>query len=105
MHQRLAEQLADLYEAPFGGKERGRFRVPMKLMCQIADRRRLYEEDVKEISRALFELGYTLVDMETYFCVLRQRTFASYRRVNAEQLGLKEETASKTARKQQRVLQ
>lgn len=105
MHQRVAEQLTELYEAPFGGKERGRFRVPMKLMCEICGRRRLYEEDVKAIHRALFELGYILIDMETYFCVLSLSTFASYRRVNAEQFTFDENPPKKKMKKKPRVLQ
>ncbi len=105
MHTEVAEQLAELYEAHFGGKDRGRFRISMKLMCQIAGRKRLYEDDLRLIHRALYELGYLLIDMETFFCVLSQRTFASYRRVNAEQLGFDERVKPKPTKKPRRTLQ
>lgn len=86
MYRTIAKQLAALYEAPFGGKDRGRFRISMKLMCELAGRRRLYAEDVRAIGRELFELGYVIIDMETYFAVLSQRTLRSYRRINADLL-------------------
>jgi hypothetical protein len=86
MHGQVAKRLAALYEVPFGGKEHGRFQISMKLLRQIMGRRRLYEDDIRAIGRELLELGYVLIDMETYFCVLHQRTLANYRRVNAEHL-------------------
>lgn len=82
MHTQIAKTLAALYEEPFGSKERGRFRISMKLLCELAGRRRLYEDDLRAIGRELFEMGYVLIDMETYFVVLSQRTFRSYRRFN-----------------------
>ncbi len=86
MYGKVAQRLAALYEVAFGGKERGRFRISMKLMREITGRRRLYEDDIRAIWRELLELGYVLIDMETYFCVLHQRTLANYRRVNGEHL-------------------
>lgn len=90
MYRHIAEQLAALYETPFGGKDRGRFRVSMKLMCELAGRRRLYAEDVRAIARELFELGYVIIDMGTYFAVLSQSTLRSYRRINADLLQTRE---------------
>lgn len=84
MHRQIAKQLAAFYEAPYGGKDRGRFRISMKLMRDLAGRRRLYPDDISTIGRELFELGYVLIDMETYFAVLSQRTLTSYRRINAD---------------------
>ncbi len=86
MHKRVASQLAALYDAPFGGKQLGRFRISLKLMRELSGRRRLYEDDVERIRRELFELGYILIDMESYFAVLSHRTLASYRRVNEDQV-------------------
>ncbi len=94
MHKHVAKELAALYEQPFGGKDRGRFRISMKLICELAGRRRLYAEDVLAIGRELFELGYVIIDMETYFAVLSQRTLRSYRRVNADPLRTPHEPAS-----------
>ncbi len=105
MHDRVADEIAELYEAQFGGKDRGRFRISAKLLSQMADRRRLYEDDIKAIHRALYERGYLLLDLETFFCVLSQRTFASYRRVNAEQLGLEEKEKPKGTKGPRRTLQ
>jgi hypothetical protein len=97
MYRKIAEQLAVLYEEPFGGKARGRFRISMKLLLELAGRRRLYPNDLEAISRELFELGYVMIDMETYFAVLSQRTLRSYRRIGAAPLHLHEKQASEIA--------
>ncbi|UCH73213.1 MAG: hypothetical protein JSU82_12730 [Rhodospirillales bacterium] len=83
----LAERLAQLYETAFAGKPRGRYRLSMKHLRQLTGCRRVYPETVSAIARALYERGYVLIDMETYFVVLSQRTFSSYRRVNDAALG------------------
>ncbi|MFA9474851.1 MAG: hypothetical protein ACERJ2_09855 [Filomicrobium sp.] len=86
MHKQVAWELAALYDVSFGGKQLGRFRISLKLMRELSGRRRLYEDDVDQIRRELFELGYVLIDMQNYFAVLSQRTLSSYRRVNEDQI-------------------
>ena len=78
----VVERLVTLYDHPFGGKPRGRYRVSMKLMCRLLNQRRVWPEQIEAIRRGLYETGYLLVDMESYFVVVSQRTFASYRRLN-----------------------
>jgi len=78
----VATELARLYDVPFGGKDRGRYRISVKFLEKLARRRRLYPDERLAIARALFEHGFIMLDMETYFVVLSQKTFASYRRVN-----------------------
>lgn len=82
----IVAKLTALYEQPFGGKKRGRFRISMKLMCRLASRRRLWREDIEAIRRGLYENGYLLVDMDTFFAIVGQQTFASYRRANEASL-------------------
>lgn len=78
----IALKISELYEKPFGGRERGRFRLSMKHMRQLVGVKRIYEDDIQQISRALYELGYALIDMESFFVVLSTKTFGSYRRLN-----------------------
>lgn len=80
--RQIAEQLAALYEQKFGGKERGRYRISMKQMRALTDRRRVPGDLIRKIGGELFELGYVLIDLETFFAVLAQGTFRSYRRVS-----------------------
>ena len=80
--QQVAARLAALYEMKFGGKERGRYRLAMKQMRALTGRRRVSAKVVRRIAEEVFELGYVLIDLETYFVVLAQRTFRSYRRVS-----------------------
>lgn len=82
LHQAIAANLAALYEEPFGGKQRGRFRVPIKLVRRMLRQKRIWPDQIDAIRRAMYEIGYVLHDMESYWVVVSQRTFSSYRRVN-----------------------
>ncbi|NOD62440.1 MULTISPECIES: hypothetical protein [unclassified Ruegeria] len=77
-----AARLAELYDQDFGGKPNGRYRIPDKLVRRIAGRRRLYETDIRALSVALFELGYVLIDMDTFYVVMSANSFVNYRRAN-----------------------
>ena len=80
---RIADLLAALEATAFGGKPSGRFRISRKFLRQFAGRRRLKPDMVEAIADEMFERGYVLVDMESYFVILPQRYFSSYRRVTA----------------------
>lgn len=79
-----AERLALLYDRKFGRKERGRYRISAKLVRDIAGRRRLYEDDVRALTRALLERGFVLIDMDSFFVVLSANSFVNYRRANED---------------------
>ncbi len=79
-----AERLALLYDHKFGRKERGRYRISTKLVRDIAGRRRLYEDDVRALTRALLERGFVLIDMDSFFVVLSANSFVNYRRANED---------------------
>ena len=78
----VAQRLAALYDAAFGGKERGRYRFSMKQMRALTGRKRVPPNVIRRIGEEVFELGYVLIDLETYFVVLAQPTFRSYRRLS-----------------------
>ncbi|MZR30658.1 hypothetical protein [Sneathiella litorea] len=78
----VVDRLVSLYDHSFGGKPRGRYRISMKLMCRIVNQRRLWPEQVEAIRRGLYETGHILIDLGTYFVVVNQQTFSSYRRLN-----------------------
>lgn len=82
-----ATQLGDLYSRQFGGKPGGRYRISAKLLRQMARRRRLYENDIRHLSRCLFEKGYVLIDMDVFFVVMGTNSFTNYRRANDNTLG------------------
>tara|TARA_R110002051_G_scaffold259449_5_gene318982 strand:- start:49689 stop:49970 length:282 start_codon:yes stop_codon:yes gene_type:complete len=81
-----AQKLAALFDTSFGGKPKGRFRISNKLLRQILERRRLYDDDIRQLSRALLERGYVLVDMDSFFVILSANSFVNYRRANEESL-------------------
>jgi len=80
----VADRLVELYDRGFGGKSKGRYRIAAKLLRGLAGRRRLYEDDVRLLTRAMLERGYLLIDMDTFFVVLAANTFVNYRRANEE---------------------
>ncbi|KUO58460.1 MAG: hypothetical protein APF80_01515 [Alphaproteobacteria bacterium BRH_c36] len=80
----VADRLAALYNGPFGGKDNGRYRIAAKLVRALAGRRRLYEDDVRDLSRAMIERGFVLIDMDSFFVVMSANTFVNYRRANEE---------------------
>ena len=84
MTETTADHLARLYGRAFGGKDNGRYRIAAKLVRQLMGRRRLYEDDVTALRRDLFERGYVLIDMESYFVVMSANTFVNYRRANED---------------------
>lgn len=78
----IAERLVALYDEPFGSKKRGRFRISMKLIRTLFEKRRVWPQEMESLRRALYEQGYILIDLETYCVVVSLQTFANYRRVN-----------------------
>lgn len=79
-----ADQLARLYSQAFGGKPNGRYRLAAKLLRNLLQRRRIYADDVEALSRALFERGYVLIDMDSFYVVMSANSFVNYRRANEE---------------------
>ena len=84
--EKIALQLADFYHEPFSGKTLGRYRISMKHLCKMADRKRLFPDEIAAIFKEAYQLGYVLIDMETYFVVINHKTFANYRRFNDSML-------------------
>ncbi len=78
----VADRLAELYNHAFGGKPKGRYRISNKLVSTLAGRRRLYEDDVRQLTRAMLERGFVLIDMDSFFVVMSTNTFVNYRRAN-----------------------
>jgi hypothetical protein len=75
-----AKRLAEMYKEEFGGKPSGRYRISRKLLAELVGQRRLYAEDVPTLTRALFEEGFVLIDMESFFVVMSANAFVNYRR-------------------------
>lgn len=79
----VAELLATLYGQEFGGKRLGKYRISRKYLRELARRQRLTPEFIHELGDELFEQGFIISDLETFFAILDQRLFNSYRRVSS----------------------
>ncbi len=80
--EQIACRLVGFYQTSFGGKALGRYRISMKNLRELAGQKRMYPDEIADIARELYQKGYILIDMETFFVVINQKTFSSYRRVN-----------------------
>ncbi|WP_217355100.1 hypothetical protein [Ruegeria arenilitoris] len=89
----VAETLAGLYTREFGGKASGRYRIPQKLLRELCGRRRLYQEDITALTRELLEMGYVMIDLDSFFVVMSANSFVNYRRVGKEMLAHAEGTS------------
>ena len=76
----VAAMLELLYDQRFGGKENGRFRISRKFLREIARRQRISDDFLDELADELFELGFVLINAETFLAVLNQRLLNGYRR-------------------------
>lgn len=79
----LAQALVRLFAERFGGAPGGKFRISRKFLRQLAGRRKLPDGYLAALAEHMFEAGFVFVDCESYFIVLSQKQFASYRRVTA----------------------
>lgn len=79
----LVEVLVRLYSERFGGASGGKYRISRKFLRQLAGRRRLPDDYLAALADGMFEAGFVFVNCESYFIVLSQKQFASYRRVTA----------------------
>jgi len=83
----VAELLAKLYGQEFGGKRLGKYRISRKYLRELARRQRLTPDFLHELGDELFERGFVIAELETFFAVLDQRLFNSYRRVTSAAVG------------------
>ena len=81
MVKQAAERLIGLYGQRFGGKNEGRYRISAKNLRRLCQRRRLSDECRRNLAEEMFENGFVLIDLETFFAVTRASTFTNYRRV------------------------
>lgn len=79
----LARVLVRLFAERFGGATAGKFRISRKFMRQLAGRRKLPDDYLATLAEDMFEAGFVVIDCESYFVVLSQKQFASYRRATA----------------------
>ena len=79
----LVQILVRLFAERFGGASVGKFRISRKFLRQLAGRRKLSDAYLDALAEEMFESGFVFVDCESYFIVLSQKQFASYRRVTA----------------------
>ncbi len=77
----VVQQLAEIYESEFGGKDRGRYKISRSNLRRLAGRKRLEDTTVKRIADAALEIGYIVIDLGDYFSVVEEAVLLNYRPV------------------------
>jgi hypothetical protein len=79
--RQLAEKLAEIYEQPFGGKKRGRFRTSRTNFRHLAGLPVLTEDYISEVYQWLLRHNLILMNLDSAFCVFPARIAKGFRRV------------------------
>jgi hypothetical protein len=79
--QKVAERLAAIHSETFGGKIVGRYRISRAKLLQLLNINMLRDKVIKELEEELFELGFSLMYMDTHFCILEVSVTANWRNV------------------------
>ncbi len=77
----VAASLARLYDLEFGGKQNGRYRISRKFFHEVAGRRRITDEFMRNVADELYEASFVLIDLGTYVSVVSQSLTRNYRHV------------------------
>jgi len=77
-----AERLKSIYQQPFGGKERGRYKISRINLRILSERKRLENTFLDLLKSAAYdEQGLILEELEDYFVVILEDTMLNYRPV------------------------
>jgi len=83
----IATRLIGFYDRAFGGKPNGRYRISPKNLRRLMQRRRITDDDKKELANEMFELGFVFIDLESFYVITSARTFTNYRRLSDSLVG------------------
>lgn len=62
--------LKEIYEAEFGGKDQGRFKIARDHMLSLMGVSRLYDSDSQHLVDEAFKQGVVLINADSYFHVI-----------------------------------
>ena len=79
----VAVALKEIYEAEFGGKDRGRYQISRQALRELSVRGRLEGSTVDAIVSDTYELGFVVTDLGDDFSVVEVDVMRSYRKVPA----------------------
>jgi hypothetical protein len=77
----IATTLKALYDHPFGGKDRGRYKISRRRLRRLSGRKRLEDNIVKEIIDEAYEQGLIMMDLGDDFVVIEETVMQNYRTV------------------------
>jgi hypothetical protein len=80
----VAKILEKIYEADFGGKDRGRFLISREGLREISGKRRLEDPIITSTINEAYELGFVMTDLGDDFSVIEERVMRNYRKVSKQ---------------------
>ena len=75
----VAKALAEIYEKPFGGKDRGRYRISRRNLRRLSGKKRLEDGTIQKIVEAAYDRGFVIIDLGDEFAVIEEGVMANYR--------------------------
>jgi hypothetical protein len=81
--KQVAVALKKIYEAEFGGKDRGRYKLSRQALRELSERGRLEDSTLNSIVAEAYELGFVVTDLGDDFSVVEVDVMRSYRKVPA----------------------
>jgi hypothetical protein len=81
--RQLAEKLKDIYEQPFGGKKRGRFRTSRLNFRRLANIPVITDSYIQDVYQWLLRFNLILINLDRSFCVFPAMIAKGFRRVPA----------------------
>jgi hypothetical protein len=79
--EKVATALAAIYEEPFGGKGRGRYKISRRNLRRLSGRKRLEDTTIEKIVEAAYDQGFIMVDLGDDFAVVEEGVMLNYRPV------------------------
>jgi hypothetical protein len=79
--RQLAEKLKEIYEEPFGGKKRGRFRTSRRNIRRLAKLPVLTDSYIHAVYEELLYFDLILINIDSAFCVFPATIAKGFRRV------------------------
>ncbi|MDD2542040.1 MAG: hypothetical protein PHH28_13480 [Desulfuromonadaceae bacterium] len=80
-HEIAADALVKLYEAEFGSKPNGRYRVDRPTLATVYGRKNIEQRSIDQIALWLSEkYDFMLIDLHDEFAIIKQSIFRRYRK-------------------------
>ena len=101
--EEIAKILKALYDRPFGGKDRGRYKISRRRLRRLSGRKRLEDTILQRIIDEAYEQGLIMMDLGDDFAVVEESVMQNYRTVPLPVLSQYVETQTRNPRQKEKT--